>query len=71
MLDDRASHRPSGISHELRPIRKRQPIPARDIEIGFVEQGRDAEAGTGARPGKLGPCEAMQFRVARFTNSTR
>jgi hypothetical protein len=65
VLDDQAPHRPSGITHELRPIRERQPIPARDIEIGFVEKGGDAEARTGARPGKLAPCEAMQFRIER------
>ena len=65
MLDDQASHRPSGITHELRPVRKREPVAARDVEIGFVEESGDAEAATGARPGKLAPCEVMQLCVER------
>src|SRR5262245_64723952 len=34
MLDDQASHRPSGITPEISPVPKRQPIAARDVEIG-------------------------------------
>src|SRR5262249_26105745 len=65
MFDDQASHRPCGITHELRPIRKRQPIAARTVEIGFVEERGDAEAATSTRPGQLAPCEAMQLCVER------
>src|ERR1700722_11809417 len=63
MIDDETAHHARGVSHEAGRMGEGLPFARGDVEIGFVQQGGDTQAGGSAPTRQLTFREPVQLSV--------
>src|SRR5262249_34457127 len=65
VIDDEAAHDTRRVSHEAALVGKRRRFPARQLEIGLVEEAGRTQHAVVRSPAELASGDAVQLRVQR------